>query len=79
MQITVPDAIVAELSEKEILLDLAIGLYVREHATMGQAAEVAGITVPEFQLHLGKRGICVNYNEDDFASDLLVLENFTKP
>lgn len=79
MQINIPKEIAADLSEQEILLDLAIGLYVGEHASMGQGAEVARISISEFQLHLGRRGICVNYTEEDFASDMLAIEKLAKP
>jgi len=42
MQLTLPDAVESKLSPKDAALHLAIGLFVTEEATLGQAAEIAG-------------------------------------
>lgn len=38
--------------------------------TLGTAAEVAGLSVPEFQRELGRRRIPVNYSAEDLAYDV---------
>ena len=42
MQLTLPDGVEAKLSPMGAALHLAIGLFVTEEATLGQAAEIAG-------------------------------------
>ena len=63
-----------KLSPAEARLDFAVGMYTGRHLSMGKAAKVAGIPYAEFMRELGRRGICVNYSEEDFLHDLKVLE-----
>jgi len=55
-------------------LHLAIGLFVSEDATLGQAAEVAGLTQAEFLRELGKRRIPIHYGSEELMADLQVVE-----
>jgi predicted HTH domain antitoxin len=55
-------------------LALAIGLFVSEDATLGQAAEVAGLAQADFLHELGKRRIPIHYGPEELAEDLRVLE-----
>jgi hypothetical protein len=48
MQITLPKSIKARLSPQSIALHLAIGWFVSEEATLGQAAAVAGLPQAQF-------------------------------
>jgi predicted HTH domain antitoxin len=64
-----------KLSPAEARLDFAVGMYTGRHLSMGRAAKVAGIPYSDFMRELGRRGICVNYSEDDFRHDLKVLES----
>lgn len=76
MTVEVSDAELGSLrlSLAEAKLDFAIGLYTGRHLSMGRAAKVAGISYSAFLHELGKRGISVNYTQDDFAHDLKVME-----
>ena len=58
------------LDERDIVVDIAIGLYKREQISLGRAAAVAGLTTPEFLAELGQRKIPINYDLDDLHSDL---------
>ena len=58
-------------------LRLAIGLYVSKEATLGQAAEAAGVSQAEFQRELGKRKIPVNYTIEDLNADLETVRMLT--
>jgi predicted HTH domain antitoxin len=51
-------------------LDLAVGMYSSGRVTLGTAAEVAGLSVPEFQRELGRRRIPANYTAEDLAYDV---------
>ncbi|MBI5384056.1 MAG: UPF0175 family protein [Verrucomicrobia bacterium] len=55
-------------------LEAAIGLYASEDASLGQAADIAGVSQPEFLHELGRRGICVHYDVAEFESDLQTLQ-----
>ena len=63
------------LSERDALVDIAIGLYKREQVSLGRAAEIAGVTTPEFLSELGRRRIPVNYEVADLQADLNTLRN----
>ena len=70
MNVALPDRVEATLSPEEARLDFAVGMYSGGRVTMGTAAEVAGVSVPEFQRELGRRRIPVNYTAEDLAHDL---------
>ena len=71
-----PEAVEARLSPKDVALHLAIGLFVTEEATLGQAAEIAGLTQPAFLKELGRRRIPIHYGPQELAEDLRVVEAF---
>lgn len=58
------------LAEREVLLDLAIGMYAAKRLTLGQAAELADVSQGELQRGLGRRQIPVHYDLEDLAHDL---------
>jgi predicted HTH domain antitoxin len=57
-----------ELSERDALVDIAIGLYKRQEISLGRAAEIAGVSSVEFLEELGRRRIPINYDADDLGS-----------
>ena len=70
MNVVLPDRLEAKLTPQDARLDLAVGMYSSGRVTLGTAAEVADLSIPEFQRVLGRRGIPVNYTADDLAYDL---------
>ena len=46
MKLTLPENIEARLSPQSTALHLAIGLFVSDETTLGQAAEIAGLNLP---------------------------------
>jgi predicted HTH domain antitoxin len=62
-------------SLKATPLPLAIGLFVSEEATLGQAASVAGLSQADFLRELGKRRTPIHYGADELAEDLKVVES----
>lgn len=76
MQLTLPAAVETRLSPREVALHLAIGLFVSEEATLGQAAEIAGLTQALFLKELGRHRIPIHYGPDELAEDLKVVESF---
>lgn len=61
------------MTEDELRFDLALGLYVDEKVTLGQAARVAGMSAPAFLDELGKRKIPVHYYVEDLDADMNTL------
>jgi predicted HTH domain antitoxin len=60
-------------------LEVAIGLYRDRKVSMGRAARIAGVPRPIFQRELGKRGVSVNYDVQDFEDDLVAIGKLTPP
>jgi predicted HTH domain antitoxin len=76
MQLTLPDPVESKLSPKDAALYLAIGMFVTEEATLGQAAEIAGLTQTAFLKELGRRRIPIHYGPQELAEDLHAVEAF---
>jgi predicted HTH domain antitoxin len=76
MQLILPEAVETTLSPRKAALHLAIGLFVSEEATLGQAAEISGLTQAAFQKELGARHISMHYGMDELAEDLKAVESF---
>ena len=75
MTLTLPKNLEARLSPQSAALHLAIGLFVAEEATLGQAAQVAGLSQAEFLRQLGKRRIAIHYGHEELAADLEAVES----
>ena len=78
MQLTLPEAVETTLSPRKEALHLAIGLFVSEEATLGQAAEIADQTQAAFLKELGARRIPLHYGVDELAEDLKTVESFQR-
>jgi predicted HTH domain antitoxin len=74
MILTLPERLEARLSPQSTALHLAIGLFVAEEATLGQAAEVAGLTQADFLRELGRRHVPIHYGPDELKEDLQTVE-----
>jgi predicted HTH domain antitoxin len=72
MTIELPDVNLGSqpLTSEQVQLDFAIGLYTGRHASLGHAAEVAGLPKVLFMRELGTRGICRNYTVEDALHDV---------
>ena len=79
MKIELPDHLAASVAEREVLLDLAIGMYAAKRLTLGQAAELAGVPQGELQRELGRRQIPVHYDLEDLAHDLQAAAELGRP
>ena len=69
-----PREIEARLSPKSTALHLAIGLFVSEEATLGQAATVAGLPQAEFLRELGRRRLPIHYGAEELSEDLRTVD-----
>ena len=77
MTLTIPIERLANLrvTEQDALVDIAIGLYMRDEVSLGRAAEVAGISSVQLLGELGRRHIPINYGSDDLRADLATLND----
>jgi predicted HTH domain antitoxin len=75
MEIVIPMPLADRLSREDVALQLAIGLFVTEEATLGQAAQVAGVSQPAFLQELGQRQIPIHYGVEELAADLQAVES----
>jgi predicted HTH domain antitoxin len=76
MELTLPANFETKLSPRKAALHLAIGMFVSEEATLGQAAEIAGMPQAAFLKELGARHISIHYGLEELAEDLKVVESF---
>lgn len=77
MTLTIPSERLGNLrvTERDALVDIAIGLYKREEVSLGRAAEVAGITSVQLLSELRRRHISINYGPDDLQADMAILND----
>lgn len=63
----------ARMTLHEARVELAVALFAGARLSMGKAAELAELSVGEFQLHLGARRIGPHYDAQDAAADRATL------
>jgi predicted HTH domain antitoxin len=75
MELLLPKPLSERFSPQELALHLAIGLFVSEEATVGQAAQIAGLSQSDFLRELGRRRIPIHYGPEELALDLQAVES----
>jgi len=77
MSVLIPDDILraSKMTEGELKLEIAIMLYKKGKISSGKVRAWTGLTVIEFQHQLVLRELCINYDVEDFASDVKTLES----
>lgn len=77
MSVVIPDDILqaTNMTESELKLEIAIMLYKQQKISSGKVRNWTGLTVIEFQQELAKRGLCINYDTEDFQSDVRTLRS----
>ena len=64
-----------ELEEK-LRIELALRLYEKRIATLGQARRIAGLPKWDFLELLAREGISIHYGEEELREDLQVIRRF---
>jgi predicted HTH domain antitoxin len=73
--LNIPDTV--DLDDKEALMAIASRLYEKGKLTLGQAAEMAGLTKRSFMQSLGQYGVSVfNYPASDLDRDVENAKNY---
>lgn len=77
MSVIIPDDILraSNMSEDELKLEIAILLYQQGKISSGKVRAWTGITVLEFQHELTKHGLNINYDVEEFQSDVRTLQS----
>jgi len=76
MSVVIPNDILqaTKMTEDEMILEIALMLYDRQKISSGKVRAWTGLTVIEFQHELAKRGLYLNYDVEDFQSDVKTLQ-----
>jgi predicted HTH domain antitoxin len=77
MSVLIPDDILraSKMTEEELQLEIAIMLYKQGKISSGKVRTWTGLTVIELQHQLALRGFCINYDVENFQSDVKTLES----
>jgi len=67
------------VTPERLRLEMAVGLYASEEVTLGQAANIAGVSQTQFLHELGRHGVCIHYGVGDLEQDLKTLDSFGRP
>jgi predicted HTH domain antitoxin len=78
MTIELPDVTNLKVSTKEAQLDFAVGLYTGKHASLGRAAQVAGMPKILFMQELGKRGVAMHYTMEALEHDIQMAHQLSR-
>ncbi|MHC5615448.1 MAG: UPF0175 family protein [Nostoc sp.] len=65
----------SNMTEDELKLEIAILLYQQGKISSGKVRAWTGTTVLQFQHELAKRGLHINYDVEDFQSDVQTLQS----
>jgi predicted HTH domain antitoxin len=65
----------SNMTQDELKLEIAILLYQQGKISSGKVRDWTGMTVIEFQHELAKRGLHINYDVEDFQSDMQTLQS----
>lgn len=78
--ITIENKIVewANISESQLLEDIAIMLYQKKKLIFGQAAETARMNYAEFQFLLGRNQVPINYGTPELLEDYETIKKLRK-
>jgi predicted HTH domain antitoxin len=75
IKITIPDTV--ELDDIEALMAIAARLYEKGKLSLGQGAELVGLSKAAFMENLGDFGVSLfNYSESDLESDVENAKNY---
>lgn len=73
LELDIPLVNKLEISRADLLTDIGVGLYMDQRVTLGQAAEIAGMSQFDFRRLLGRLNVPIQYDLDDLRHDLAVL------
>lgn len=63
----------ANMTEAELMQEIAVMLFQQERITLGRASKMSGMNQLEFQRLLSSRNICLHYDVAEYEADLKSL------
>jgi predicted HTH domain antitoxin len=66
-----------QLTEAEMLLELAVALYASGKLSFGKARDLSGLDWVRFRRLLAERDLSAHYNQEDFEADLSAVESLS--
>ena len=78
MNVEIPDSLLGDvqISKEDVMLDLALGMFVDQRLSLARAARLAGRSISVFMHELGKRSIPIHYGKEDLAADIQTVAAF---
>ena len=81
--VSIPDALAASLAERQnlsrrMLEAFAIESYRQERLSLGQVAELLGLSIDEANAFLKQNGVPLNYDVEDMKQDEQAIEMFLR-
>lgn len=77
LTINIPDTV--DIEDREVVMYLASRLYEKSRLSLGQAAEVAGLSKRAFMEVLGQYGVSLfNYDESELEKELKNVKDYRK-
>jgi len=74
MIVELPTQLEKRMTKQEAALHFAVGLFVDEETTLGQSAEIAGMSQAAFLKELGRRHIPIHYGIEELNADLVTVD-----
>lgn len=79
MTITIPDEAAHGLTPEIARLELAVGLFAANKASVAKAAKIAGLDHLQMQRELGRRRIPMHYTMEDYEADMRTIRDMPPP
>ncbi|MTJ10018.1 MULTISPECIES: UPF0175 family protein [unclassified Anabaena] len=77
MSLTISDEVLnsSGMTGSELLVEIAIMLFLQERVSLGKASKIAEMNYVEFQELLAKRNISMHYDVEEFEEDIKTLQS----
>lgn len=76
MSLTISDEVLnsSGMTGSELLVEIAIMLFLQERVSLGKASKIAEMNYVEFQELLAQRNISMHYDIEEFEEDIKTLQ-----
>ncbi|MBE9250148.1 UPF0175 family protein [Dolichospermum sp. LEGE 00240] len=76
MSLTISDEVLnsSGMTGSELLVEIAVMLFLQERVSLGKASKIAEMNYVEFQELLAQRNISMHYDVEEFEEDIKTLQ-----
>ncbi|MDB9309142.1 UPF0175 family protein [Aphanizomenon sp. CS-733/32] len=77
MSLTISDEVLnsSGMTGSELLVEIAVMLFLQERVSLGKASKIAEMNYVEFQELLAQRNISMHYDVEEFEEDIKTLQS----